>query len=105
MFAGLRRAADAKKRGKIARLKSAPKHENRTYNHFTPIKGQASALADFSSVSFSSCYAAANGVTMPTALGSFNTDAVQKITMFNEKQTSFDMAVPTSLDSTGTMFG
>ena len=43
MFAGLRRAVDARKRGKTVRLKSAPKYENKTYHHFTPIKGQASA--------------------------------------------------------------
>ncbi len=27
------------------RLLSVPKYENKTFNHFTPIKGQASALA------------------------------------------------------------
>jgi hypothetical protein len=35
----LRRAATAKKQGRTARLKSAPKPENKSYNHFTPIKG------------------------------------------------------------------
>jgi hypothetical protein len=43
MFAGLRRAVTAKKQGGTARLKFAPKPENKTYYHFTPIKGQASA--------------------------------------------------------------
>jgi hypothetical protein len=44
MFAGLKRAATAKKQGGTVRLKSALKSENKSYNHFTPIKGQASAL-------------------------------------------------------------
>ncbi len=44
MFAGLRRVVTAKRRGKALRLKSAAKFENKTYHHFTPIKGQASAL-------------------------------------------------------------
>jgi hypothetical protein len=44
MFAGLRRAATARRQGGAARLKSALKSENKNYNHFTPIKGQASAL-------------------------------------------------------------
>jgi hypothetical protein len=44
MFAGLRRVVTAKRRGKAVRLKSAAKLENKTYHHFTPIKGQASAL-------------------------------------------------------------
>jgi len=44
MFAGLRRVVAAKKQGGIVRLKFAPKSENKTYNHFTPISGQASAL-------------------------------------------------------------
>jgi hypothetical protein len=39
MFAGSRKAVTAKKQGRTARLKSAPKSENKTYNHFTPIKG------------------------------------------------------------------
>ena len=39
MFAGLRRAVTAKKQGRTARLKFAPKSENKNYNHFTPIKG------------------------------------------------------------------
>ncbi len=47
MFAGLRRAATAKKHGRTARLKSVPKSENKNYNHFTPIKGQGSALTMF----------------------------------------------------------
>jgi hypothetical protein len=38
-FAALRRAATAKKQRRTARLKSAPKPENKNYNHFTPIKG------------------------------------------------------------------
>jgi len=42
--AGLRRAATAKKQGGTVRLKTAPKSENKTYDHFTPISGQASAL-------------------------------------------------------------
>jgi hypothetical protein len=33
----LRRAVAAKKQGKIANLKTAPKPENKNYNHFTPI--------------------------------------------------------------------
>jgi hypothetical protein len=44
MFAGLRRAVGAKRGRGLVLLKSAPKPENKTYNHFTPIKGQASAL-------------------------------------------------------------
>jgi hypothetical protein len=44
MFAGLRRAGSARRQGGAVRLKSAPKPENKNYNHFTPIKGQASAL-------------------------------------------------------------
>ncbi len=44
MFAGLGRVVGAKRRGCSVRLKSAPKIENKTYNHFTPIKGQISAL-------------------------------------------------------------
>ena len=43
MFAGLRRAATAKKKRRPVRLKSAPKSENKNYDHFTPISGQASA--------------------------------------------------------------
>jgi predicted ArsR family transcriptional regulator len=43
-FAGSRRAATAKKQKRIADLKTAPKPENKNYNHFTPISGQASAL-------------------------------------------------------------
>jgi hypothetical protein len=43
MFAGLRRAVGAKRGRGLVLLKSAPKSENKTYNHFTPIKGQASA--------------------------------------------------------------
>jgi hypothetical protein len=43
MFAGLRRAATAKKQGETVRLKSALKSENKSYNHFTPIEGQESA--------------------------------------------------------------
>jgi hypothetical protein len=43
MFAGLRRAVGAKRGRGLVLLKSAPKPENKTYNHFTPIKGQASA--------------------------------------------------------------
>jgi len=43
MFAGLRKVATAKKQRRIVRLKFAPKSENKTYNHFTPIKKQASA--------------------------------------------------------------
>jgi hypothetical protein len=39
MFAGLRKAVAAKKQGGTVRLKFAPKSENKTYNHFTPIKG------------------------------------------------------------------
>jgi hypothetical protein len=39
----LKREATAKKQEKAARLKSAPKYENKNYDHFTPIKGQASA--------------------------------------------------------------
>jgi hypothetical protein len=45
MFAGSRRAATARRQRGAARLKSAPKSENKNYNHFTPISGQASALA------------------------------------------------------------
>ncbi|MGA3291185.1 MAG: hypothetical protein ABSD42_13210, partial [Candidatus Bathyarchaeia archaeon] len=41
--AGLRRAVGAKRGRGLVLLKSAPKPENKTYNHFTPIKGQASA--------------------------------------------------------------
>ena len=44
MFAGLRRVVTAKKHVRTVRLKSAAKFENKTYHHFTPIKGQASAL-------------------------------------------------------------
>jgi predicted nucleotidyltransferase len=44
MFAGLRKVATAKKQEKAARLKSAPKYENKNYDHFTPISGQTSAL-------------------------------------------------------------
>jgi hypothetical protein len=44
MFAGLRRAATARRQRGAARLKSAPKSENKSYDHFTPISGQASAL-------------------------------------------------------------
>jgi hypothetical protein len=40
----LKRAATAKKQGGAVRLKFAPKPENKTYDHFTPISGQASAL-------------------------------------------------------------
>ncbi|MGA3291286.1 MAG: hypothetical protein ABSD42_13725, partial [Candidatus Bathyarchaeia archaeon] len=40
----LRRAVGAKRGRGLVLLKSAPKPENKTYNHFTPIKGQASAL-------------------------------------------------------------
>jgi hypothetical protein len=40
MFAGFKKAATAKKQGGTVRLKS----KNKSYNHFTPIKGQASAL-------------------------------------------------------------
>ena len=43
MFAGLRRAAAAKKQGRTVRLKFAPRSENKDYDHFTPISGQASA--------------------------------------------------------------
>jgi len=39
----MRRAATAKKQERAARLKPAPKSENKNYNHFTPISGQASA--------------------------------------------------------------
>ena len=45
-FAGLRRADTAKKRGRTARLKSAPKPENKTYGHFTPFSEQPCALKD-----------------------------------------------------------
>jgi hypothetical protein len=34
--------ATAKKQGENVCLKFVPKSENKTYNHFTPIKGQAS---------------------------------------------------------------
>jgi hypothetical protein len=44
MFVGLRRAATAKKQRRTVRLKFAAKSENKTYDHFTPISGQASAL-------------------------------------------------------------
>jgi hypothetical protein len=37
------RAATAKKQKRTARLKIAPKSENKINNHFTPISGQASA--------------------------------------------------------------
>jgi hypothetical protein len=37
MFAGLRRAATAKKQRRAATLKTAPKSENENYDHFTPI--------------------------------------------------------------------
>jgi hypothetical protein len=43
MFAGLTRAVTAKKQEGTVRLKSAPKPENKNYNHSTPIKGQANA--------------------------------------------------------------
>jgi hypothetical protein len=49
MFAGLRRAAIAKKQGGAVRLKFVPKSENKNYNHFTPIKGQASAVRNMNS--------------------------------------------------------
>ena len=39
-----------KKQREILRLKSAPKSKNKNYNHFTPIKGQASAQAFFSRI-------------------------------------------------------
>jgi hypothetical protein len=42
--AGLRRADNAKKQRKTVRLKSGPKSENKTYDHFTPFSEQASAL-------------------------------------------------------------
>jgi hypothetical protein len=45
MFVGLRKVAAAKKPRRTVRHKFAPKSENKTYNHFTPIKGQASALS------------------------------------------------------------
>jgi hypothetical protein len=44
MFVGLRRAATAKKQRRTVRPKSAAKSENKNYDHFTPISGQASAL-------------------------------------------------------------
>jgi hypothetical protein len=45
MFAGLKRAAGARRgRGPVL-VKFAPKSENKTYGHFTPIKGQGSALS------------------------------------------------------------
>jgi hypothetical protein len=43
MFVGLRRAATAKKQRRTVRPKSAAKSENKNYDHFTPISGQASA--------------------------------------------------------------
>jgi hypothetical protein len=43
MFAGLKRAAGAKRGRGPVHLKSAPKSENKTYHHFTPKKGQSSA--------------------------------------------------------------
>jgi hypothetical protein len=43
----LRRAATAKKQGRTARLKSAPKPENKSYNHFTPIKGTSQRAQPF----------------------------------------------------------
>ncbi len=43
MFAGLRRVVTAKRGRFPVRLKSAAKFENKTYHHFTPIKGQTSA--------------------------------------------------------------
>jgi len=42
-FAGSKRAATAKKQKRTADLKTAPKPENKNYNHFTPISGQGSA--------------------------------------------------------------
>ncbi|MGA3291313.1 MAG: hypothetical protein ABSD42_13865, partial [Candidatus Bathyarchaeia archaeon] len=51
----LRRAVGAKRGRGLVLLKSAPKPENKTYNHFTPIKGQASALANKSGYC-RSCY-------------------------------------------------
>jgi hypothetical protein len=45
MFAGLKRAAGAKCGRGLVLLKSAPKSENKTYNHFTRIKGQSNPLA------------------------------------------------------------
>ncbi len=47
MFAGLRRAVGARRRRVTVRLKSVPKSENKTYDHFSPIKGQTSALYEF----------------------------------------------------------
>jgi hypothetical protein len=44
IFADLKRAVTAKKQRGTVYLKSAPKSENKNYNHFTPISGQASAL-------------------------------------------------------------
>jgi hypothetical protein len=52
MFAGLRRAATAKKHIRTVRLKSAPKSENKNYNHFTPIKGTRQRAEKTASLSF-----------------------------------------------------
>ena len=40
----MKRAATAKKHGETVRLTFVPKSENKNYNHFTPIRGQGSAL-------------------------------------------------------------
>jgi hypothetical protein len=47
MFAGLKRVIGARRGSDLVRLKSAPKSKNKNYNHFKPIKGQASVLTLF----------------------------------------------------------
>ena len=42
-FAGSQRAATARKQERIVNLKTAPKPENKNYEHFIPISGQGSA--------------------------------------------------------------
>jgi predicted ArsR family transcriptional regulator len=49
-----RREATAKKQGRTACLKSAPKSKNKTYHHFTPISEQPCALQQIRSTSTSS---------------------------------------------------
>ncbi len=56
MFAGLRKAATAKKQRRPVRLKTAPKPENKNYDHFKPISGQASARVDVSTVGAASFF-------------------------------------------------
>ena len=43
-FAGSRRLVATRNSGTNAKPKAVPKSENKNYNHFTPISGQASAL-------------------------------------------------------------